>query len=29
MHTEIFFDPQTHTDRGIAFERCSTGSLRR
>ena len=19
-HTEIFFDPQTHTDRGIAFE---------
>lgn len=20
IHTEIFFDPQTHTDRGIAFE---------
>lgn len=20
MHTEIFFDPQTHTERGIAFE---------
>jgi len=20
LHTEIFFDPQTHTDRGIAFE---------
>ena len=20
VHTEIFFDPQTHTDRGIAFE---------
>ena len=20
VHTEMFFDPQTHTDRGIAFE---------
>ena len=20
MHTEIFFDPQTHTDRGIEFD---------
>ena len=20
LHTEIFFDPQTHTDRGVAFE---------
>lgn len=24
-HTEIFFDPQTHTDRGIAFETVLTG----
>ncbi len=24
-HTEIFFDPQTHTDRGIAFETVITG----
>ena len=24
-HVEIFFDPQTHTDRGIAFETCFTG----
>lgn len=24
-HTEIFFDPQTHTDRGIAFEKVITG----
>ncbi len=25
VHTEIFFDPQTHTDRGIAFETCFNG----
>lgn len=25
VHTEIFFDPQTHTDRGIAFETVVTG----
>jgi adenosine deaminase len=24
-HTEIFFDPQTHTERGIAFETVITG----
>ncbi len=24
-HVEIFFDPQTHTDRGIAFETALTG----
>lgn len=24
-HTEIFFDPQTHTDRGIAFETAISG----
>ena len=24
-HTEIFFDPQTHTDRGIPFETAITG----
>jgi adenosine deaminase len=24
-HAEIFFDPQTHTDRGIRFETCITG----
>ncbi|HEY3702660.1 MAG TPA: adenosine deaminase [Acidimicrobiales bacterium] len=24
-HTEIFFDPQTHTERGIAFETVVTG----
>jgi len=24
-HTEIFFDPQTHTDRGIAFETMFSG----
>ena len=24
-HTEIFFDPQTHTDRGIAFETVISG----
>jgi adenosine deaminase len=24
-HVEIFFDPQTHTDRGIAFETVITG----
>jgi len=26
-HTEIFFDPQTHTDRGIAFETVVKGIL--
>ena len=25
VHTEPFFDPQTHTDRGIAFETVITG----
>lgn len=25
LHTEIFFDPQTHTDRGIAFKTVITG----
>ena len=25
IHTEIFFDPQTHTDRGITFETVITG----
>ena len=25
MHTEMFFDPQTHTDRGIAFETVING----
>ena len=24
-HVEIFFDPQTHTDRGVPFETVSTG----
>ncbi len=27
-HTEIFFDPQTHTDRGIAFETVYQGIYR-
>ena len=25
IHTEIFFDPQTHTERGVAFEAIITG----
>ncbi|SBS62461.1 Adenine deaminase [Vibrio splendidus] len=25
IHTEIFFDPQTHTDRGIAFDTAING----
>ncbi|WP_438969059.1 adenosine deaminase [Nonlabens sp.] len=25
VHVEVFFDPQTHTDRGIAFETVITG----
>lgn len=25
LHTEIFFDPQTHTDRGVPFETVITG----
>ncbi len=25
LHTEIFFDPQTHTERGISFETAVTG----
>lgn len=25
LHTELFFDPQTHTDRGIPFETVITG----
>ncbi|MBL7968267.1 MAG: adenosine deaminase [Prolixibacteraceae bacterium] len=28
LHTEIFFDPQTHTSRGIAFETVITGIYR-
>jgi adenosine deaminase len=28
VHTEIFFDPQTHTGRGIAFETVVTGIRR-
>lgn len=28
VHTEIFFDPQTHTDRGIAFETVYKGIRR-
>jgi adenine deaminase len=28
VHTEIFFDPQTHTDRGIAFEVVLNGLTR-
>ena len=27
-HTEIFFDPQTHTERGIPFETVITGITR-
>jgi adenosine deaminase len=27
-HAEIFFDPQTHTQRGISFETCCTGICR-
>jgi len=27
LHTEIFFDPQTHTDRGIAFDTVIKGIL--
>jgi adenosine deaminase len=27
-HAEIFFDPQTHTQRGVAFETCCTGISR-
>jgi adenine deaminase len=28
VHTEMFFDPQTHTDRGIAFETVLNGLQR-
>lgn len=28
LHTEIFFDPQTHTDRGIAFDTVVNGLQR-
>ncbi|MDO6708697.1 adenosine deaminase [Photobacterium sp. 1_MG-2023] len=28
MHTEIFFDPQTHTERGIAFQTVMAGITR-
>lgn len=28
LHTEIFFDPQTHTSRGVAFEKVITGIYR-
>ncbi len=27
-HAEIFFDPQTHTGRGVSFETCCTGISR-
>ena len=27
-HAEIFFDPQTHTERGVSFETCCTGISR-
>jgi adenosine deaminase len=27
-HTEVFFDPQTHTQRGVAFETCCLGISR-
>ena len=27
-HAEIFFDPQTHTERGVPFETCCTGIRR-
>ena len=27
-HAEIFFDPQTHTERGVSFETCCTGIRR-
>jgi adenosine deaminase len=27
-HAEIFFDPQTHTGRGVSFETCCTGIRR-
>ncbi len=27
-HAEIFFDPQTHTGRGVSFEACCTGIRR-
>ncbi|WP_330960312.1 adenosine deaminase [Photobacterium sp. 53610] len=28
MHTEIFFDPQTHTERGVAFQTVMAGITR-
>jgi adenosine deaminase len=28
LHTEVFFDPQTHTERGIAFETVVDGLYR-
>ena len=28
VHTEIFFDPQTHTARGVAFETVINGIVR-
>lgn len=28
VHTEMFFDPQTHTDRGVAFETVLNGLLK-
>jgi adenine deaminase len=27
-HTEVFFDPQAHTDRGIAFDTVHDGIVR-
>jgi len=28
VHAEIFFDPQSHTERGISFETCFQGLYR-
>ena len=28
VHAEIFFDPQSHTERGIPFETCFQGLYR-
>ena len=25
VHAEIFFDPQSHTERGVSFETCFQG----
>jgi adenosine deaminase len=28
VHAEIFFDPQSHTERGVSFETCFQGLYR-